>query len=301
MTREIGAIEDVLMVVKTYPTPSATYGELVCTAGVRLRDNKWVRIYPYPFRLVGEDQRFSKYNIVRISLKKTDGRDQRPESYKPSNIDAIKKVGALDTKDHWGKRMEYITPTVIESVAQLKEGMFSKDETGSNLWGPSILPVRVMPGSARLSWEASNNWNDKQLANLKKAEDFVKDNMFMDPGMKASFRQLSKVAYEFRLTYVDGVGDEHTHLILDWEIAQLYRNVRRREKSDADALEKVRQKIEDSIFGAGNDVYLVIGNMHHGFRNKHLLAIDGFIYPKYTVSQRKRHTMGCLRNCMKSS
>lgn len=280
MTQETDATENVLMLVKTYPTPSAAYGELVCTAGIRLRDNKWVRIYPYPFRLLNEDQRFSKGNIVRISLRKTDDRDQRPESYKPTNVENVEIVDFLDTKDHWSKRMAYIAPTVISSVNELKEGIFPRDENGNNLWGPSILPVRVAPGSARLSWNRNTGWDEKQIANLSKAEAFVKENLFLDDGIKASFRQLSKVPYEFRLQYADAVGDEFQHLILDWEIAQLYYNVRRRERNDDDALEKVRQRIEDVIFKEDKDIHLILGNVAHGFRNKHGLAIDGFIYPK---------------------
>jgi hypothetical protein len=50
--------EQVLMIVKTYPTPSSKYGELTCTAGIRLRDNTWVRIYPYPFRTAKDDYQF---------------------------------------------------------------------------------------------------------------------------------------------------------------------------------------------------------------------------------------------------
>ncbi|MYB37591.1 MAG: hypothetical protein F4Y26_09450 [Gammaproteobacteria bacterium] len=39
----------VLITVKTYPLPSQSYDELVCTAGV-LEDGSWVRIYPVPMK-----------------------------------------------------------------------------------------------------------------------------------------------------------------------------------------------------------------------------------------------------------
>lgn len=39
----------VLITVKTYPHPSATYQELVCTAGV-LGDGSFIRLYPVDFR-----------------------------------------------------------------------------------------------------------------------------------------------------------------------------------------------------------------------------------------------------------
>lgn len=39
----------VLVTVKTYPTLSQKYDELVCTAGF-LEDGSWIRVYPVPFR-----------------------------------------------------------------------------------------------------------------------------------------------------------------------------------------------------------------------------------------------------------
>jgi len=39
----------VLIAVKTYPTLSEKYDELVCTAGFK-EDGTWIRIYPVPFR-----------------------------------------------------------------------------------------------------------------------------------------------------------------------------------------------------------------------------------------------------------
>lgn len=76
----VGQVEDVLMIVKAYPTPSRSYGELVCTAGIRLRDMKWIRVYPYPFRLLGQDNRFKKWTVMRMPLVKASN-DPRPDSY----------------------------------------------------------------------------------------------------------------------------------------------------------------------------------------------------------------------------
>lgn len=46
----------VLIAVKTYPTLSEKYDELVCTAGF-LEDGTWIRIYPIPFRKLSYDKR----------------------------------------------------------------------------------------------------------------------------------------------------------------------------------------------------------------------------------------------------
>lgn len=266
------------MLVKTYPTPSATYGELVCTAGIRLSDNTWVRIYPYPFRLLNEDQRFKKGNIIQVPLSKARG-DPRPESYNASFQD-IKIVDHLDTSDNWEQRMAYIGPTVLNSVNELKQGMFPEENEFGKVWGSSILPVEVQAGSAELTWRGRRGWNDKQLAKLRKAEEFVQANLFVNQQIKQSFKLLESVPYEFRLKYRDAAGQPQKHLILDWEIAQLYFNCRRRAKSDEEALEKVRQKIENVIFNEKNSVFLILGNIHYKYRNANVVAIDGFVYPK---------------------
>jgi hypothetical protein len=43
------ALTKVLISVKTYPTLSTKYNELVCTAGF-LEDGSWVRIYPWFYK-----------------------------------------------------------------------------------------------------------------------------------------------------------------------------------------------------------------------------------------------------------
>ena len=45
----------VFITVKTYPTLSKKYDELVCTAGF-FEDGSWVRIYPFPFRKLDYDK-----------------------------------------------------------------------------------------------------------------------------------------------------------------------------------------------------------------------------------------------------
>ena len=78
----------VLITVLTYPLPSRSYDELVCTAGI-LEDGKWIRIYPVRFKFLTESKVLGgfeqyKYSFIEIDLKKrTD--DFRPESHFPVN------------------------------------------------------------------------------------------------------------------------------------------------------------------------------------------------------------------------
>lgn len=59
----------VYILVKTYPTISRKYAELVCTAGI-LEDGSWIRLYPIPFRLLEDDQKFPKYTWVEVDVER---------------------------------------------------------------------------------------------------------------------------------------------------------------------------------------------------------------------------------------
>ena len=60
--------------------------------------------------------------------------------------------------------------------------------------------------------------------------------------------------------------------ILDWEIGQLYRNV----KNDGGWEGKIIDKI-NSICDSKNDTHLILGNMAG---HQHVFSILGFFYPK---------------------
>ena len=97
------ALTRVLIAVKTYPTLSTKYDELVCTAGFR-EDGSWVRIYPIPFRTKNYNEQYRKYDWIEMDLVKNTA-DFRPESYRPASIDAeVRVAGHLDTTSNWKKR-----------------------------------------------------------------------------------------------------------------------------------------------------------------------------------------------------
>ena len=73
---------NVLITVKTYPTISVKYDELVCTAGFR-EDGSWIRIYPVPFRKKTYDERYKNYDWISVDLERNE-QDFRPESYRPA-------------------------------------------------------------------------------------------------------------------------------------------------------------------------------------------------------------------------
>ena len=72
------ALTRIFITVKTYPTLSEKYDELVCTAGV-LEDGSWIRIYPIPFRKLEYDQQYKKFQWIEVDVEKNTS-DYRPDS-----------------------------------------------------------------------------------------------------------------------------------------------------------------------------------------------------------------------------
>lgn len=70
----------IFITVKTYPNPSASYVETVCTAGI-IENEGWIRLYPIPFRVSDEYKQFKKYQWITVDVVK------RPAS---SQIDVLK-------------------------------------------------------------------------------------------------------------------------------------------------------------------------------------------------------------------
>ncbi len=97
----------VLITVKTYPSLSSKYDELVCTAGF-LEDGRMIRIYPVQFRKKDYDQQYRKYDWIELDLVKNTS-DFRPESYRPYSYETpIHIVGHLEPVNNWATRKEFV-------------------------------------------------------------------------------------------------------------------------------------------------------------------------------------------------
>jgi hypothetical protein len=112
------ALTKVLITVKTYPTISAKYDELVCTAGFR-EDGTWIRIYPISFRKKSYHEQYKKYDWIEVDLVKNEG-DFRPESFRPySHESEIKIVGHIDTNQNWEERKNICLGKIYHNFAGL--------------------------------------------------------------------------------------------------------------------------------------------------------------------------------------
>lgn len=256
------ALTRVLIAVKTYPTLSSKYDELVCTAGF-LEDGRWIRIYPIPFRKLEYDKQYSKYDWIDVDLEKNTS-DFRLESHKPKSIEtAFNIVDHLGTEDSWRLRKEIVLKNIhtnmTELIAQAKD---TKKYTSLAVFKPKeILDFKIE--------KVDREWDKKKLDILKaKAQQL---NLFQNSDNP--FEVVQKLPYKFSYKFTSDDGIERTMMIEDWEIGQLYWNcLKRHEDNEAKACEDVKKKYFDD-FAKTKDLYLFLGTT----REFHLIAPNPFV------------------------
>lgn len=236
--------KQILITVKAYPNPSRKYVETVCTAGVDLTANKWIRLYPVPFRDLELKKKFKKYDVIRVDVTKSSN-DHRPESYK-LNCDSIQVVRSIDTAEGWKKRKEAILPLAVKSMCAV--------ERLSEMQGVSLGLFRPKR-NVEFSWESVS-------AKLKPgAEDRYAQLTLFSPQKEV----LEKVPYIFRYRYFCDNEPEckgHHQCIIDWEIGESYRSWKVRYKTEEKTLEMIKQMWQDQMFAEDRDTHLFVGNQH---------------------------------------
>jgi len=74
--------ENLLILTKTYPTPSRSYRETVCVAAIN-ENKEFRRLYPVLYRDLEENKKFRRWQWITAKITRARS-DKRPESY---NID----------------------------------------------------------------------------------------------------------------------------------------------------------------------------------------------------------------------
>lgn len=262
----------VLLTVTTYPLPSRSYDELVCTAGV-LEDGEWIRIYPMPLSVLNgwkNDGKIkqTKYTWIELDLEqRTD--DFRPESHSPKDYEFKDLVigDTLDTKGNWALRKQFCLNKVYTNM----ETLIAESHAPSNKSLATFKPTKIK----RLIIE-----NDEE--DWKATWKALKEQMTLFPNDDSPKEALKKVPYKFKYEFEDETGKVRKLMIEDWEIGQLYWNCLRDTNGNEElALEKVRQKYETD-FIANKDLHFFLGTTKewHTRRSKNPFVIIGVFYPK---------------------
>lgn len=269
----IMALTKVLIAVKTYPTLSNKYDELVCTAGFK-EDGTWVRIYPIPFRKLEYDKQYSKYDWVEVDLERNTS-DFRLESFKPKSIDkAFKIIDHLGTEDSWRLRKEIVLQNVhtnlTKLIAEAKEG---KKYTSLAVFKPKKILDFTIEHSER-------EWDKEKLKQLKANAQQL--NLFKNSDNP--FEVVQKLPYKFSYKFIDEENRESTLMIEDWEIGALYwRQLAKHEGNEVKACADVKSKYFED-FAKTKDLYLFLGTTRvHHLRAPNPFLIIGTFHPKKIV------------------
>ncbi len=243
--------EEVLVTVKAYPNPSKGYRETSCVAGIT-RNGSWIRLHPIPFRLLTDQTKFRKYDILRASVSKSS--DTRPESHK-IDCESIEIVGRVETKQQWRPRDEWVRPLVRPSLETLQQQEQYRETLGV---------IRVADLSQLVIERQDPGWSPKETAKLRQMRLFDRD-------IKPLERPPFKFFYKFRC---DGPSCQgHRMQIFDWEVIQSYRSWRGK-YGPYDWERMFRQKYEGDM--SSKDLHFFVGTLRSHPQN---WTIIGLYYP----------------------
>lgn len=231
--------EEVLVIVKVYPSPSNKYGETVCTAGIT-KKSKWIRLYPIQYRDLPKSKQYDKFQWIRAKVTLSNEKLRRPESHK-IDIGSIELLEKIPSKSGWNERMKYISPSISKSIEDL-ENKKEKYNTSLGIFKPNILDDFIIE-------KDSGEWNESQLKVLQQQSLFNQEKT-----------TLKKVPYKFRYKFHcnDTSCNAHDMQIFDWEIAQTYWNFKRIYKSEELTLQKLKDKWLNYFFKQ-RESYFVVG------------------------------------------
>jgi hypothetical protein len=235
----------VLITVKTYPSISSKYEELVCTAGFD-EDGNFIRIYPVPFRKLDYDKQYRKYYWVEMDLVKNTS-DFRPESYRPANIEVdnvVVVLNKLGTEYNWRARKEIVLQNVYMDMTILIDEAKSKEShTSLAVFKPTVIKDFV--------WEpVERDWNDKQKAALSQ------HNLFEE---KRQFEVVRKLPYKFSYIFEDVNSKSRKLMNEDWELGALFWKCLEKYNGDEEkACQDLKKKYWDD-FAKTKDLYFYLG------------------------------------------
>lgn len=254
----------ILILCKTYPSPSAKYAETSCVAGLDAT-GALIRLYPVPFRLIGDDAQFKKWQWIDAKVAKATD-DHRPESHR-LYVDTIRRdAEPISTKRGWSDRRHAVADlAVYEDFGALElQRQTAKATLGlvrpTRIVGLDITPVQ------------SPTWSSEEHAKLVQLQ--TQGGLFDDSDAKA-VTTLRKLPFDFHYRYecvIDGQLRSYRHKIVDWEAGALFWNVHRQH---GEAWERpFRAKMEEDL--PSKDLTFLMGTIHR-FPDQWLIV--SLLYP----------------------
>lgn len=243
----------ILILCKTYPSPSAKYAETSCVAGMT-EEGELIRLYPVPFRLISDDQQFRKWQWIEARVEHSTN-DRRGESHK-IYVDTIlcDSQPLRAGKDGWPARMELLGKLqIFEDFAGVEAARQNEGVTLALLRPKRIVRLDVKPTK-------SPDWTDDEKAKLVQLQNQV--GLFDVAEETKEVRLLEKLPFDFHYSYeceVNGEVFTYRHKLVDWEVGALFRRLLK-QYGPAGWEKPFREKYEQEL--PARDLLLLLGTIH---------------------------------------
>jgi hypothetical protein len=245
--------ERVLILCKTYPSPSGRYSETSCVAGVT-EDGRLIRLFPVPFRLIADDQQFCKWQWISARIEKARD-DHRPESHRIF-VDGIEcEAPPMPAgKDGWLRRMAALKEVPVHNdFTAVEDARVDKGATLAFLRPSRILSLEIKPARSPV-------WTDQEMAKLTQMQNQA--SLFSVEESRRDAAVLEKIPFDFYYHYECVAGGEtrtYRHKLVDWEVGALYRRLRK--QYGASGWEApFREKYEKDL--PSRDLLMLLGTIH---------------------------------------
>jgi len=261
----LGRMEKILILAKTYPSPSARHTETSCIAGIT-EHGRMRRLYPVPFRFMADSARFKKWQWIEVRTEKA-GDDRRSESHK-IYIDTVKCGEVIGTDRSWADRRSWLDK--IPDFSRLPD----TDNSDRAATSPSLAllrPAQLL--RLEICKAKAPDWTPQERAKLLRAQ--MQERLFSEDEARRQITQLRKLPFDFYWNCTCAMPDgakECRYKIVDWEAGALFWNC---QKKYGDAWEPCFRTMMQERLGSRDWMFLM-GNQHR-FQNQWLII--SLIYP----------------------
>lgn len=250
---QVADLKRILILCKTYPSPSSKYAETSCVAGMS-EEGQLIRLYPVPFRLISDEQQFRKWQWVEARVEHAHN-DKRPESHRIYVDTIVCDPSPLKAgKEGWPHRMEVLSKlSIYDDFDAIEAQRKANGITLAFLRPKKILGLEIKP-------TRTPDWTAEEEAKLAQLQQ--QGGLFDEGETGSGVKLLEKLPFDFHYTYeceVGGTPKTYKHKLVDWEVGALYRRLRR--EFGASGWEKpFRAKYEQEL--PSRDLLLLLGTIH---------------------------------------